>query len=176
METAIKTKLVVGADAIAKKIGEVASLGKKYDTLVQVTGMSVLAHIEEHSNVTLLTDLFSVLSKGTRKKAFMDWALKYGKVLANMNDKGQIDQEKPFLFNRKGKTDLLGAEAEPWFQCAPEKLEVPLDFLKMLDSLLKKGDKAKDGVGFTDPAHAALLKAVTEARNSVKIEATAVEA
>ena len=116
------------------------------------------------------------MPKGSRKKALLDWILKYGKVLPNADEKGKLDESKPFLFNRKGSTNLEGAEAEPWYDCAPEKLDAPLDFLKLLDALIKKGEKASDGVGFVDPAQAAMLKAITEARHSLKLEATAVEA
>lgn len=173
---AIKTKLIIGADLIAKATADIQRVGKKLDTMIQVCGLSCLHHVELHQDVSVLENLFAAMPKGSRKKALLDWILKYGKVLPNADEKGKLDESKPFLFNRKGSTNLEGAEAEPWYDCAPEKLDAPLDFMKLLDALLKKGEKAQDGIGFTDPSHAAMLKAITEARHSVKLEATAVEA
>lgn len=171
-----KTKLIVGADKIAAATADIARVGKKLDTMIQVCGMSCLAHVDEHRDVAVLENLFAAMPKGSRKKALLDWILKYGKVLGNIDEKGKLDESKPFLFNRKGSTNLEGAEAEPWYDCAPDKLDVPMDFMKLLDALIKKGEKAQDGVGFVDPAHASVLKAITEARHSLKLEATAVEA
>lgn len=173
----IRTKLIVGVEGLNKAIADIQRVGKKLDTMIQVAGMSCMAHVEDHKDITPLVSLWHAMPKGSRKKALMDWVLKYGRVLPNADEKGKIDEEKPFLFDRKGRTDLLGAEAEPWFNCAPEKLDAPLDFLKLLDALLKKADKAGDGVGFTDPAQAAAVKAITEARHSIALApATAVEA
>ena len=139
-----KTKLIEGSDKIGVAIEAIRKTGKKLDDMIQVCGMSVLAHCDKHNNVDVLLTLWGAMPQGSRKKALMDWVLKYGKVIANMDEKGVVVADKPFLFNRKGKTDLIGAENEPWFACAPEKLDVPLDFMKMLESMLAKAAKASD--------------------------------
>lgn len=177
LPSSIKTKLFIGTDAIGKATADIAKVGKKLDQMIQVAGLSCLHHVEEHKDVTVLVNLFEAMPQGSRKKALLDWVLKYGKVLGNYDDKGILSKDKPFLFDRKGATDLVGAEAEPWYNCAPDKLEVPMDFLKLLDSLLKKADKAEQGVGLEGEGAADLLKAVRAARNNFNpAAATAVEA
>lgn len=142
-KTEITTVLLIGKESILDAVGNIQVKGKELDQLIQVTGMSVLNHIQLHGDITLFEALWAAMPKGSRKKALGDWAVKYGKVVMHLDEKGKIVADKPFLFNKLGNTDLLGAEAEPWFNCAPEKLEdTELDFTKLLGMLLAKADKA----------------------------------
>jgi hypothetical protein len=156
------TKLMLGKEDILAAVGQIQIAGKKLDTMIQVAGMSVLNHIDLHGDITLFEALWAAMPKGSRKKALGDWAVKYGKVVMHLDEKGKIVAEKPFLFNKLGRTNLLGAEGEPWFDCAPEKLEdTELDFTKLLGMLLAKADKASQkGI---DIKGAELLKKVREA-------------
>lgn len=169
-----KTKLIVGADAIGVAIEAIRKTGKKLDDMIQVAGMSVLAHVDEHNNVAVLETLWGAMPQGSRKKALMDWCLKYGKVIANMDEKGGIVADKPFLYNRKGATNLIGAEGEPWYTCAPEKLEAPLDFMKAMEAFFSKASKASDKGMLENGDGMATMRAAYE---SIKAKpGTAVEA
>jgi hypothetical protein len=142
-KTEITTVLMIGKEAILEAVGVIAVKGKELDQLVQVAGMSVLNHIELHGDITLFEALWAGMAKGSRKKALGDWAVKYGKLVMHLDEKGKIMADKPFLYNKLGNTNLLGAEAEPWYNCAPEKLEdTELDFTKLLGMLIAKADKA----------------------------------
>lgn len=142
-KTEITTVLMIGKETILEAVGVINVKGKELDQLIQVAGMSVLNHIELHGDITLFEALWAAMPKGSRKKALGDWAVKYGKLVMHLDEKGKIINDKPFLFNKLGSTDLLGAEGEPWYDCAPEKLEdTELDFTKLLGMLLAKADKA----------------------------------
>lgn len=169
-----KTKLIEGSDKIGVAIEAIRKTGKKLDDMIQVCGMSVLAHCDKHNNVDVLENLWGAMPQGSRKKALMDWVLKYGKVIANMDKDGKVIADKPFLFNRKGTTDLLGAENEPWFACAPEKLDAPLDFMKSMEAFFSRAGKASDKGKLENGDGLATMRAAFE---SIKAKAsTAVEA
>lgn len=169
-----KTKLIVGADNIGVAIEAIRKTGKKLDDMIQVAAMSCISHVDQHQNVDVLLNLWAAMPQGSRKKALMDWVLKYGKVQPNMDDKGQVVADKPFLFNRKGITNLIGGEGEPWFACAPEKLDAPLDFMKMLDAMFSKASKASDKGKLDNGEGFASMRAAYEAIKAKP--ATAVEA
>lgn len=140
---AIKCKLIIGQADILVAVGKIQVAGKKLDDAIQVAGMSILNHIELHGDITVFEALWAAMPKGSRKKALADWAVKYGKLVMNLDEKGKIIADKPFLHDKIGRTDLLGADGEPWFECAPEKVEdTELDFTKLLGMLLAKADKA----------------------------------
>ena len=140
----IKTVLILGTTAINVAIEGVRVSGKKLDRDIQVAGLSCLNHLELHGDITVLSSLWLAMPKGSRKKALNDWCLKYGKLIQNVDAKGKVDQDKPFLYNKEGKTDLLGAENEPWFDCALDKLDdTDFNFLAKLAVLLKAADKAE---------------------------------
>lgn len=171
----LKTKLIVGTSDINTAIAAIQKAGKKLDGMIQVAGMSVLAHIEQHSDITLFEGLWAAMPQGARKNALAEWAFKFGKLEANL-DKNTA-AIKPFLYSREKKTNLQGAEAEPWFKFKPEpKVADCFDFTKMIGMLMAKADKAaKDG---TPVAGEAQLKAVRAALAAVPVtpDVAAVEA
>jgi hypothetical protein len=141
--TSIKCKLILGLADILLAVDKIQKAGKKLDDAIQVAAMSCINHIELHGDITVFEGLWAAMPKGSRKKALADWAVKYGKVVMNLDEKGKIVADKPFMFNKLANTNLLGGEAEPWFECAPEKVEdTELDFTKLLGMLLAKADKA----------------------------------
>ncbi len=118
--TATKTlNLIVGQAAIVKAIDSIANRGKKLDSDIQLAGLSVLDHIQQHGDVTLANRLFLALPKGARKLAMAEWFLAFGKLAANM-DKATA-KDMPFVFAKDKQTDLAGAQELPWYECKPEK-------------------------------------------------------
>lgn len=152
---AIKTKLIVGADSISKELGSIKTASTKLDTRLQVVGLSILSHIEEHHNITLFNDLLSSMGKGHRKSAMVDWALKFGQIAQNVGKDGKLDPTCPYKWDKVKVTDLVAAEEMPWFDCKPEKLEEVLDLQKMLAAILRKA--SKEGAQIT-PGQEELLK------------------
>lgn len=141
IKTAIKTTLIVGTAALTKECALVKTASAKLDQRIQVLGMSVLAHVAEHHNITLFNDLLDSMGKGHRKTAMVDWALKFGTVSQNVDKEGKVDKEQPFKWDKSKTLNLVGAEEMPWFECKPEKLDEVLDFGKLLAALIKKASK-----------------------------------
>lgn len=138
--TAIKTKLFVGAAVIQKELGLIKSASAKLDMRIQVAGLSVLAHVAEHHNITLFNDLLDSMGKGHRKTAMVEWALKSGTIKKNEVD-GKLDKECPYKWDGSKTLNLAQAEETPWFNFKPENLDDTFDFAKMLGALLNKAAK-----------------------------------
>ena len=160
MTTATESKaltLIVGTAELNKAIDSVINRGKKLDDSIQLLGLSLLAHTQEHGDITLMNRLLVSFPKGSRRNAFAEWALKHGKFMLNTGtDKAAV----PFLYSKEKTTDLLGAQATPWVEFKPEKpLDDVFDFAAMLNALLKKADKALA----TDPSKVKGAKGIAEA-------------
>lgn len=136
-----KQTLIVGTAALSKAVASIATRGKKLDSDIQVAGVSILAHINEHGNVTLLNDLALALPKGSRLNALKEWACKFGKVKLN---EGADRKTVPFLYHKEGVTDIDGAWDAPWYDFAPEKELLALfDVNAELAKLVKRAAKAQ---------------------------------
>lgn len=170
----LKTKLIVGSADITTAIGAIQKAGKKLDGMIQVAGMSILSHIDQHGDITLFEGLWAAMPQGARKNALAEWAFKFGKLEANKD--ANTKSVKPFLYSREKVTNLQGAELEPWFMFKPEKpVDEAFDFAKLIGMLMGKADKAAaQGLPVMGEAQ---LKAVRAALAAVPVEqATAVEA
>lgn len=133
--------LILGTNAIRSAIATITSSGARLDKLIQETGLSVLNHIELHGDVTLLCELYLGMPKGSRKLALAEWALAYGKVVANTDAKTK--GTRPFSYDKTKATNLQGAMSKPWFDFKPEQaVDTAFDFQAMLMALLNKADKA----------------------------------
>lgn len=137
---AIKTKLFTGTAVIQKELVLIKAASAKLDQRIQVAGMSILAHINEHHNITLFNELLDSMGKGHRKTAMVEWALANGQISKNEVD-GKLDKDCPYKWDKSKKTNLQAAEDKPWFEFKPENLDETFDFQKMLLSLLSKADK-----------------------------------
>lgn len=109
----------IGAKAINQAIEAIEVHGKQLDEAIQMTGLSILHHIEVCGDYTIFGRLFNALPRGARKNALVEWACTFGKVQVN-TDKATA-KTHPFLFNKFGTTDLAGAAAKPWYTFKPEK-------------------------------------------------------
>lgn len=136
-----KTKLIVGTAALTTECGLVKKASAKLDQRIQVLGMSVLAHVAEHHNITLFDTLLDSMGKGHRKTAMVDWAMKFGTISHNKDAEGKPVKDQPFKWDKTKSLDLVAAEEMPWFDCKPEKLDEVLDFGKLLAALIKKASK-----------------------------------
>ncbi len=135
-------KLIVGAADITKAIESIQRRGEKLDADIQHAGLSILSHIDQHGDVTLLCRLFTAMPKGSRRNALAEWAFAFGKVKPNLDSTSS--KELPFLLDKEGSTDLEAAAAKPWYTFKPEKpVSEEFDFAGMLQALIKKADAAK---------------------------------
>lgn len=133
-------KLIEGTDALNKEIDSVIRAGKKLDDKIQLLGLSLLAHVDKHNNVTMMNRLLVSFPKGSRRNAFAEWALANGKFKIN---EGDDKKEKPFLYDGSKTTTLDKAQEIHWTAHKPEKpIDEVFDFQKALAALLTKASKA----------------------------------
>lgn len=132
--------LITGTAELNKAIDSIISRGKKLDDSIQLLGLSLLAHTQEHGDITLMNRLLVSFPKGSRRNAFAEWALKFGKYSLNT---GADKKDVPFHFDRERTTDMVGAEGIQWTEFKPEQdLDKVFDFGAMLQALIKKADQA----------------------------------
>lgn len=143
MTTTTKAKtpaLLVGTDAIGKAIAGITKRGAKLDADIQHCALSILAHVDQHGNITLVNQLYLGMPKGSRKAALTEWLLKFGKVQANTGDDKKT---VPFLFDKTRTTNLDGAIESPWYDFKPDPVpDVSFDYYAMLMAVMAKGEKA----------------------------------
>ena len=133
----------IGKKDIEYAIGVIKVRGEEFDQAVQQVQLSVLHHMDQHGDITLFEGLFAALPKGSRRNALAEHAVKYGKLVINLDSDPKKRKAKPFLFDKTKTTDLAGAQAEPWFEMSPKKpVDMAFDFQAQLLALLKKADKA----------------------------------
>lgn len=139
----LKATLITGTAELNKAIDSVINRGKKLDDSIQLLGLSLLGHTDEHGDITLMNRLLVSFPKGSRRNAFAEWALKFGKFMLNT---GADKKEVPFHFAKDKVTKLEGAEGAEgthWTAMKPEQdIDQVFDFGAMLQALLKKGDAA----------------------------------
>lgn len=139
-KTAPALTLIVGTAELNKAIDSVINRGKKLDDSIQLLGLSLLSHTGEHGDITLMNRLLVSFPKGSRRNAFAEWALKFGKFSLNT---GADKKDVPFHFAKDRETDMVGAEGVMWTEFKPEQdLDKVFDFGAMLQALLKKADQA----------------------------------
>lgn len=115
-----------GKAQIEGAIAAVKDAGKRLDDAIQQVGMSVLAHVGQYGDVTVVTGLYNAMPNGSRKKALVEWLVAFGKLSVNPDKKTR--KELPFLFDRTKETNLEAAAAKPWYECAK-----PADPLEVVD-------------------------------------------
>lgn len=131
--------LIVGTAELNKAIDSVINRGKKLDDSIQLLGLSLLSHTQEHGDITLMNRLLVSFPKGSRRNAFAEWALKFGKFALNT---GADKKDVPFLYAKERTTDMPGAEGIMWTEFKPEQdLDKVFDFNAMLQQLIKKADQ-----------------------------------
>lgn len=135
----------IGKKDIEYAIGVIKVRGEEFDQAVQQVQLSVIHHMDLHGDITLFEGLFAALPKGSRRNALAEHAVKYGKLVINLDADPKKRKAKPFLYDKAKTTDLAGAQAEPWFEMSPEKpVDQAFDFKAQLLALLKKADKASN--------------------------------
>jgi len=132
--------LVKGAKAIAQLINTIRADGKVLDDSIQLAALSCVSHATEHGDVTLACELFKALPKGARSKALTEWFVQYSQLTVNTGLKAK---ELPFILDRTKALDLEAANANPWYNCKPEKHpSEEFDLIKAMEALLTRADSA----------------------------------
>lgn len=161
-------KLFVGAPEIDKAIASIKSRGTKLDSMIQVVGLSIIAHVEAHGDTTLADRLFNAMPKGSRRNALAEWLIAFGKMRvltkSNKDDAEAIKNGRVFAFDKTKTTDYDTAKDTPWYDMRPEQeVSTAFDVQKAVQSLIKRIQAAKDNglsMEHSDEAKAALATAL----------------
>lgn len=122
MTTKTKTLVILDKAGIEAAIVSIGKSGKKLDDLIQQAAVSVVQHIEDCGDITLANRLQVSMPKGSRSNALAAFLLAVGKVKVRVMPEGASKaakaavQDMPFVFNKEGKTDMVAAQAKPWYE------------------------------------------------------------
>lgn len=130
-------------------IKSITNRGASLDKDIALTGLSVLAHIAQHKEVSLFQKLYAALPKGSRSNALVAWALQYGQIAVNMDK--DTKKARPFVFDGGKTTDLVEATKKPWFDFKKPKDVADefnpelafLNFMARIEAGIKKGTIAE---------------------------------
>ena len=137
--------------AIAAAISANAKAHAEVDAEWHAIGLSVMAHMAEHRDVSVVNNLvipmYMGLGKGARHAAMTEWLLTFLPVVANTDQatKGTL----PFVFSKdkaKIEPDFAMASEKPWYsmQKSPAPDQV-FDLNKVVAGLFKKMTEAAAG-------------------------------
>jgi hypothetical protein len=147
-KTATKTapmKLLVGVKAIEAALVSISRKGQSLQKDIHVAACSVLAHVGEHREISLVTKLLASCPDMTRRNALRSWFESFGMVAFDGNDA---------KFDGTRKHRLGDAQAKPFWSFKPEAEYVPLDVAAAIGSLVKKLEKDEKE---TKVSHSAMI-------------------
>lgn len=121
--------------AIDKAITSIKTRGTKLDNDIQKAALSIVLHVNDHHEVSLVNKLIDAMPKGSRVNALREWFMKHGKVVFN-------EEEQVFEPSRDAAKDFDLALAEHWTSCKPEPKFRPIDLQKEIDKLFARAKKA----------------------------------
>lgn len=138
------------ASKIASAIKANTAAHAKVDNEWHAIGMSVMAHMAEHRDVSVVNNLvipmYQGLGKGARHVAMTEWILKYLPVVANTDQ--ATKGTHPFKFSKekaKLQMDFDDANANPWYTMKPSPApDQVLDFRALMVAAIKKANAAAD--------------------------------
>lgn len=136
------------AAKIAAAIKANASAHAKVDDEWQAIGMSVMAHIWEHRDVSVVNNLvipmYNGLGKGARHAAMSQWLLTFLPVVANTD--AATKATHPFKFSKDKallQPDFDQAANQQWFSMKPSPApDQVFDFNAIFAQAVKKACKA----------------------------------
>lgn len=126
---------------INAKIKSIATRGKSLDKDIHETGVAIMQHAEKHHDYSAANRLVAALPKSGRTKAFIKWFSDHTPY--NWNDTDKVfklpknkDKRRAFLIEE--------ANAVPFWEYTVEKEPGEIDVDKMLASLFKRVETAKE--------------------------------
>jgi hypothetical protein len=140
-------KLLVGEKAIKDALMSIHRRGQTLQQDMHVAACSVLAHVEKHSDIRLITAMIAACPEMTRKNALKEWFVKFGPVT--------IDGDEVEFVKGKG-CDLKTAMLTPFWTLLPEPDYKAIEVVKFLDKAIKQ--LARDEKELGKPGlHSALM-------------------
>lgn len=158
--------LIVGSALIQKAID---SIGRRQTTLltdIQTAGLSIIQHVDQHSDTTLADRLYGALGHGSRRNSLAQWFITYGKMRLLDKDVPEeataLKAGRIFKFDKGRTTNMAGAAAKPWQEMVKEPaLKDTFDVHAAYVNLMKRIEKAgKDGLKYEHPEWIAALASI----------------
>lgn len=107
-------EIIQDSSKLSALVNSIAKSSAKLDATIHQALVSLLVHIRDHGDTTLMTRLFSALPKGSRLKSYFDWCEKFApvKVKRSKDEFGQVAVKKD---RSPEDFDILTAMAiAPW--------------------------------------------------------------
>ena len=165
--TTAALKLYVGAAVISKAVDSIQRRSAGLLTDIQLAGLSIIAHIDEHSDTTLADRLYGALGKGSRRNSLAQWFITYGKMRVLDKDVPEeaaaIKAGHIFKFDKERTTDMAKAAAKQWHEMIKEPdVKDTFDVHAAYMNLMKRIEQAKkNGLTFE---HAEWIEALSAVR------------
>lgn len=146
---ATAVKLYGSAAEIDKAILSIKGRGVKLDADIQKAALSIIKHVDQHSDTTIADRLFNAMPAGSRRLALAEYLVAFGKMRTLKNDspddKARLALGHVFAFDKERKTDMEEAVKTPWYEMRkePDVAEV-FDVQAAVAALLKRAAKAKE--------------------------------
>lgn len=122
---AFAAKLLIGAAMIDKAIASIKLRSAKITQDIQLAGLSIIQHVDEHGDTTLADRLYHAMGKGQRRSSLAMWFITYGKMRvldrSNGDDALAIKAGRVFAFDKARNTDMPGAEVKQWHEMQKEE-------------------------------------------------------
>jgi len=164
------TKLLTSASEITKKIDTVAKSGKTFQNAVQLAAVSIIAHMAQHRDKTLLASLYDAMPNGSRRKTMVDWVNANVVAVECSYSNGGLTVELADVKSPEWQTFTAEIDAvvekmqdEPWHSYAKEKGEQDKLSMEAIVQYLNRKANAKDA----DEALKAKLAKVAEFAESL---------
>lgn len=131
--------LIVGSDEIMKSIKSIATRGKALDESIHLTACSILAHVHQHREVSLMNKLITAMPKSARKNAIIDWCTTFGEMAWD-------GKQKAVVFVKDSTTYQDKAEACPFWSFKPEPEYHAVDLDAAIAKLVKQAIKRQEEI------------------------------
>lgn len=128
-------KLFTNKTDILAAIADVNTTGKKLDNMIWVAAASIVAHIQEHREVSLANQLIDAMPKGSRVNALIAY------FDATSQAAYEVDA-KTFVFSRSKVTDQALAISKSWVEYKPEQPYGGTDLHALILKAIKSADTA----------------------------------
>lgn len=118
-------------EQIVSAINSIQKNGKKLDNDIQKAALSIVQHVNQFHEVSLVNRLIEAMPKGSRVNALREWMMKHAKVTFN-------EAEQVFEPSREEPKNFDLALAEHWTSCKPEPKFRPINLQEEVNKLVKR--------------------------------------
>lgn len=123
-------KDILAADKLEAKIKDINSKGQSFQRSVHICAVSILVHLEKHSDTRMVSKLFAALPAAMRTNALRAWFEFHSPVCFGKKDEITLDKAKTYK--------LAAAMVTPFWEFAAEAPYEPMNIDKFLKQAIAK--------------------------------------